>query len=123
MRRAKSYSIIDHEFLHKGYFEILSHEALVLYFFLVTVGDLNGRSYYSESTIINLLRLNDYKSSRKELLDFSLIEFQASYFYIRNFYSCEKAKIEKEIKKKLINEQKKELQSSRDILKKILTGD
>jgi len=121
MRRAKSYSIIDHEFLHKGYFEYLNHEALVLYFFLVTVGDLNGRSYYSEVKISNLLRLNDFASARKELLDFSLIEYQAPYYYIRNFYSSEKNKIEKEIKKK--SEINKELQSSRDIFKKILLGD
>jgi hypothetical protein len=123
MRRAKSYSIIDHEFLHKGYFEYLSHEALVLYFFLLTVSDLNGRSYYAAVTITSMLRLNDFESARKELLNFSLIEYQSPYYYIRNFYSYEKNKIAKELKKKQSSEQKKGLQSPRDILKQILTGD
>ncbi len=46
MRWAKSYSIIDHKFFHEGYLRSLSHESLILYLFLVTVGNSDGRSFY-----------------------------------------------------------------------------
>lgn len=85
MRHSKQYSIIDHELLHRGYFHKLSHEALVLYFFLITVGDKDGKSYYSTNKIIQILRLNSYKTAVFELSNSELIIYRQPYFWVRNF--------------------------------------
>ncbi len=57
MRRAKSYSIIDHQLLHGGYLNRLGRESMVLYLFLALVGDRSGRSFYADVTITGILRL------------------------------------------------------------------
>lgn len=86
MRRAKSYSIIDHAFLHGGYFHRLSHQALSLYLFLVVVSDRDGKSYYSERTIADILRLEGdaFRGARQELLESGLISFSSPYFWVKN---------------------------------------
>lgn len=86
MRRAKSYSIIDHAFLHGGYFHRLSHQALSLYLFLVVVGDRDGKSYYGENTIADILRLegDTFRGARQELLGAGLISFCSPYFWVKN---------------------------------------
>ena len=86
MRWAKSYSIIDHEFLHQEYFKSLSLEALALYFFLVVVGDRDGRSYYAERSIADSLRLSPEKFQRalNDLTLLGLIDFRRPYFWVKN---------------------------------------
>lgn len=86
MRWAKSYSIVDHSLFHGGYLHRLSHRALSLYLFLVVVGDKNGRSYYSERTIGDILRFHakDFSDACRELSDVGLIEERAPYFWVRN---------------------------------------
>jgi hypothetical protein len=86
MRRAKSYSIIDHQFLHEGYFEKLSHESLILYLFLVLVGDKNGSSYWADPTITKLVRLDKLKlnSARMELMAEGLITYNKPYWKVNN---------------------------------------
>ena len=84
MRRAKSYSIVDHELLHGGYLQRLSHEAMVLYLFLVVVGDRDGRSFYKEETIQDILRLSQRKliSARSQLTGEGLIEYRRPYWLV-----------------------------------------
>lgn len=86
MRRAKSYSIVDHALLHGGYFHRLSHQALSLYLFLVVVGNKDGKSYYGERTIADILRLegDSFRSAREELLEARLISFSSPYFWVKN---------------------------------------
>jgi hypothetical protein len=57
MRSARSYSIVDHALYHGGYLHRLSHEAMALYLFLLVVGDRDGRSFYGEATLGEILRL------------------------------------------------------------------
>lgn len=85
MRWAKSYSIVDHALLHGGYFNRLSHEALSLYLFLVVVGDQDGKSYYGERTICEILRLNGdrFQGARRDLVDAGLISFCSPYFWVK----------------------------------------
>jgi len=85
MRRAKSYSIVDHAFLHGGYFHRLSHQALSLYLFLIVVGDRDGKSYYGEHTIADILRLkgDTFRGARQELLEAGLISFCSPYFWVK----------------------------------------
>ena len=86
MRWAKSYSIVDHEFLHRGYFGNLSLEALALYFFLVVVADREGKSYYAERSIADSLRLSPEKFQKalSDLTVLGLIDFRRPYFWVKN---------------------------------------
>jgi hypothetical protein len=126
MRNSKQYSIIDHQFLHRGCFHSLSHEALSLYFFLVTVGDKSGRSYYSEVKIIEILRLSDFEIALFVLCNLNLIVYQRPYFWVRDFeqvandpHLIESRKLQREIKKdfKKLNSN---LNSAREVLRNIL---
>src|SRR4030065_1158704 len=82
MRWARSYSIIDHQILHGGYLNRLSHESMILYLFLVVVGDRQGRSFYSERSIMEILRLSGPKlnHAREELISEGLISYRRPYW-------------------------------------------
>lgn len=86
MRSAKSYSIVDHGLLHGGYFHRLSHQALALYLFLVVVGDREGKSFYAEQTIMEILRftISEWKYSLEELIESGLIEYRRPYFWVKS---------------------------------------
>jgi len=86
MRWAKSYSIIDHQLLHGGYLHRLSHEAIVLYLFLVVVGDRDGRSFYSDVSIMGILRLNgrQLNNAMMQLIKEGLIDYRRPYWQVNN---------------------------------------
>jgi hypothetical protein len=86
MRWARSYSIIDHQMLHGGYLNRLSHEAMVLYLFLVVVGDREGRSYYSDRSVMEILRVSapGLEHARKELISEGLIRYRRPYWEVKN---------------------------------------
>ena len=86
MRWARSYSIIDHQVLHGGYLNRLSHEAMVLYLFLVVVGDREGRSYYSDRSVTEILRVSapGLEHARKELISEGLIRYRRPYWEVKN---------------------------------------
>ena len=86
MRWARSYSIVDHQVLHGGYLNRLSHEAMVLYLFLVVVGDREGRSYYSDRSVTEILRVSapGLERARKELIAEGLIHYQRPYWKVKN---------------------------------------
>jgi len=86
MRWAKSYSIIDHQILHGRYLHRLSHEAICLYLFLVVVGDREGKSFYSDVTIMDILRLTstEFNNARLELEKERLIYYRRPYWIVRN---------------------------------------
>jgi hypothetical protein len=85
MRWAKSYSIVDHQLLHGGYLQRLSHAALALYLFLVVVGDRGGRSFYSEASVMEILRLSQeaLASARLQLIAEGLIEYRRPYWWVK----------------------------------------
>jgi len=129
MRRSKQYSIIDHEILNSGYFHRLSHEALILYFFLVTVGDKNGKSYYSPARIIEILRLQSFKVSLLELTNLQLIIYRHPNFWVNNFKSDLTIQsinyLPKDDKKsvKIYAAKKGDLNSTRDIIRKLFLNE
>ncbi len=86
MRWAKSYSIVDHQLLHGGFFQRLAHQALALYLFLVVVGDAHGRSYYADLTIQSILRLSDRDLclARGALIEVGLIDYRRPYWWVKN---------------------------------------
>jgi hypothetical protein len=86
MRWAKSYSIVDHQLLHQGFFHHLSVEALALYLFLIVVSDREGKSYYAERTLIDILRLppERFSTALVELTHSGLIDYRRPYFWVKN---------------------------------------
>ena len=72
-----SFSWIDHRLLHHGFLQRMQSCDMLLYFFLVLVGDKNGISYYSYERMCNLLKLSldEFLVARDHLVDMSLIAF------------------------------------------------
>jgi hypothetical protein len=85
MRTARSYSIVDHQLLHGGYFHRLRHSSLALYLFLVVVGDKDGRSFYGEKSLSSILHLTEeaLEVSIDELMEAKLIHYKHPYFWVR----------------------------------------
>jgi hypothetical protein len=79
-----SFSWIDHRILTDGFLTAMSRDEIVLYFFLVLVGDKNGVSFYSYDKICQLLKieLDEYIQARNLLLKRSLIAFQQGRFQV-----------------------------------------
>jgi hypothetical protein len=59
---------------------------MVLYLFLVVVGDPNGRSFYSDRSIRDILRLSGEKliKAREELISEGLVSYKRPYWEVSN---------------------------------------
>ena len=79
-----SFAFIEHRFLRDGFWASLSHHELLLYIFLLLVGDRNGLSYYSFDKLCTLLQvsLDDYLVSRNALIHKDLIAFDGPLFQV-----------------------------------------
>lgn len=57
-----------------------------MYLFLVVVGDREGKSFYADTTIMEILRLDFKKldSARLELLKEGLIDYRSPYWWVKN---------------------------------------
>ena len=79
-----SFAAIEHRFLRDGFWQSLSHQELLLYFFLVLVGDRFGVSFYSYDRIITLLHLHldEYIQARDALIAKDLIAFDGNLFQV-----------------------------------------
>ena len=78
------FSFIPHAFLINEFLSSLNPEELLLYFFLVLVGDRHGLSFYSYDSICTLLQfsLEDYIAARDGLIDRELIAFDGTVFQV-----------------------------------------
>ncbi len=83
-RISGSFSFIEHRFLRGGFWQSLSHEELLLYFFLILSGDRNGVSFYSYDKICSLLKvhLDAYILARNGLIEKDLIAFDGHFFQV-----------------------------------------
>lgn len=75
---AEGFSWVDRRFLHR-FVPQLSPEATLLYFFLASVADKNGLSYYRDDSIAYRLRMRQEAllAAREELLRHDLIAHEA----------------------------------------------
>lgn len=78
------FSFIPHRFLTDGFLASLSQTELLLYLFLVLVGDRHGVSFYAYDSICTLLQfsLEDYIEARNGLMDKDLIAFDGAIFQV-----------------------------------------
>jgi hypothetical protein len=78
------FAFIEHRFLRDGFFQSLNRHELVLYLFLVLVGDRLGLSYYSYDKICALLRftLDEYLLARDGLIGKDLVAFDGCLYQV-----------------------------------------
>jgi hypothetical protein len=79
-----SFAFIEHRFLRDGFWSSLDHYELVLYLFLVMVGDRKGISFYCYDRICSLLGISvdDYILARNSLIKKDLIAFDGKFFQV-----------------------------------------
>lgn len=77
-RIPKHFSWVDHRLVRDCYLHQCSSQALALYLFLTTVGDADGLSYYSDTSICKQLNwaADILCHARKELIKQALIAYQ-----------------------------------------------
>lgn len=82
--RVSTFGWVDHNFLHHGYLRRLSQEALLLYYFLITVADRWGVSFYDYERICQYLSLeaDEYLAARRELCRCGLIAFDEGIYQV-----------------------------------------
>ena len=73
-----SFSWVDHDFVNRGIMDVLTKEEILLYYFLVTVGDRAGMSFYSREKICSKLKLgiDQYEKAKQALINYDLIAYK-----------------------------------------------
>jgi len=73
-----SFSWIDHRFITGGFIRDLSAVEILLYFFLVSVSDRNGLSFYHDDKICSLIKigLTSLGEAREGLISKSLLDYE-----------------------------------------------
>ncbi len=79
-----SFSWIDHRFVTEGFLHDLSMTEILLYFFLVTVSDRNGLSFYHDDRIVSLLKIDlpALGKARTDLIRRSLIAYKSPLYQV-----------------------------------------
>lgn len=83
-RVPEQFSWIDQRLVRDKHIGRVSHSALALYLFLLTVADAQGLSYYADTSIATMLHMdaNSLQRVRRELIDADLIIYQAPLYQI-----------------------------------------
>ena len=110
---------VDHNFLHNGFLNRLSQQELLLYYFLITVADRNGVSFYDYERICQFLKLevDSYLNARNRLCERSLIAFEDAVFQVLSLPKLSAKKIATPI---LVNRSvHQDVRSLKDIFKSL----
>jgi hypothetical protein len=77
-RIQQSFAWIDHRLIRNGYLQVMTHEDLALYVFLILAADCNGVSFYRKEKICDIvsLKFNEFEIARDRLMDMKLIAFE-----------------------------------------------
>ena len=78
------FSWIDQRLVRDKHIGRVSHPALALYLFLLTVADADGLSFYSDTSIADLLHMDvdSFLHARQELLAANLIAYQKPLYQV-----------------------------------------
>ena len=79
-----SFSWVDHRLIRHAYLRGCAPSAWALYLFLVTVGDVQGLSYYSDAAISRHLKLDllQLAGARQQLLQADLIAYRKPLYQV-----------------------------------------
>src|SRR6056297_2096276 len=74
----------DHRLIRDRHIEGCSPQALALYLLLVTVGDAEGLSYYSDRSVAGLLSIEEavVRKARQELVEAGLIAYRKPLYQV-----------------------------------------
>ena len=74
-----SFAWIDHRLIRNGYLQIMTHDDMVLYLFLILVADRNGVSFYRKEKICDAVSLDfsQFEIARDRLINMKLIAFKS----------------------------------------------
>ena len=77
-RIQQSFAWIDHRLIRGSYLQVMTHEDLALYVFLILAADCNGVSFYRKEKICDIVSLsfNEFEIARDRLMDMKLIAFE-----------------------------------------------
>ncbi len=80
----RQFSWVDHRLVRDGHIDDLNHAAAALYLFLVTVGDHQGLSYYSDAIVIQRLGMNEgtLQQARINLIQADLIAWKKPLYQV-----------------------------------------
>ena len=83
-RVPEQFSWVDHRLVREGYMRQCQAEAWALYLFLVTVGDAEGLSYYSDRSLCRELTLTEGELARhrNRLVGADLLAWQAPLYQV-----------------------------------------
>ena len=75
---------MDHRLVRDGHINQCTHASLALYLFLVTVSDDRGLSYYSETSLMKRLNMNEItlNDSRSQLMVLDLIAYKKPIYQV-----------------------------------------
>ena len=78
------FSWVDHRLIRQHRLRECDHSAWALYLFLVSVGDVQGLSYYSDASLARALKVDPLKLSaaRRQLIDADLIAYQKPLYQV-----------------------------------------
>jgi hypothetical protein len=79
-----SFSWVDHRLIRHAHLSHCDHSAWALYLFLVTVGDVQGLSYYSDAAIGRHLRMDPLQlaAARQQLMQADLIAYRKPLYQV-----------------------------------------
>ena len=79
-----SFSWVDHRLIRHAHLRNCDHSAWALYLFLVTVGDVQGLSYYSDAAISRHLKMEllQLSAARQQLLQAHLIAYHKPLYQV-----------------------------------------
>ena len=78
------FSWIDHRLVQENYFAQCDPSAWALYLFLVSVGDVQGLSYYSDASLMRRLKMDPVQlsASRQQLIGAGLIAYEKPLYQV-----------------------------------------
>jgi hypothetical protein len=90
----KQFSWIDHRLVRDRHIEKFTHPAAALYLFLVTVGDVNGLSYYGDKAVMKRLGMDQsmLQNARSNLVQNAMIAWQKPLYQVLSLDISDTAK-------------------------------
>ena len=78
------FSWLDHRLIRQHRLRDCAHGAWALYLFLVSVGDAQGLSYYSDASLARALKLDipGLSMARRQLIDADLVAYQKPLYQV-----------------------------------------
>ncbi|MDH5203429.1 MAG: hypothetical protein OEW69_09240 [Nitrospirota bacterium] len=114
-----SFSWIDHRFVTSGFIRELSTLEILLYFFLISVSDRNGISFYHDDRICSLLKIDLFSlgRAREALISRSLVAYDPPLYQVLSLPKRPLTLREDEVEKRGFKRKLGYIQKMKEVLK------